>query len=246
MNLITLFTQGLTDLFFPKICQRCGERFEEGLSNILCGACFAAGSFYEDPVCDHCGVSLAPGAFEDAALLRCRDCGDENYYLDKVRALGPYEGAMRIAHHGFKFEGMESLKGPLAHKMVSTFPPAFWVGVEALVPVPLSAERERERGYNPAELLATEISQDVQIPLRLLLRKTKSTRPQMSLTREERLKNPKGTYQFQLQGSLPSKAVMVDDVFTTGATLEECARVLKKGGVHWVGAIVIGRTHRYL
>ncbi|HJT25652.1 MAG TPA: phosphoribosyltransferase family protein [bacterium] len=140
---------------------------------------------------------------------------------------------------------MEGLKGHLAQKLASTPIPAFWEGVETLAPVPLSAERERERGYNPAALLAQEISKTLNVPFGPLLRKTRSTPPQMSLTREERLRSPKGAYQFLPQSPLPSKVVLVDDVFTTGATLEECAKVLKKGGVHWVGAIVLGRTHRY-
>ncbi|SRR5579871_1039708 len=235
----------VSDLFFPKICQGCGERFETGLSNILCLSCLNSIAAYEDPVCSHCGMSLPPGAFEDAVLSRCRDCGDGNYHLDQVRAVGPYEGPLRIAHHGFKFEGMEALGGILADKMVFSSPPAFWEGVETLVPVPLSPERERERGYNPAALLAFEISRAKGIPWRLLLRKTKSTRPQMSLTREERLKNPKGVYCPEEGAKVPSKLVLVDDVFTTGATLEECAKSLKEAGGSWVGAVVLGRTPRY-
>ncbi len=162
--------------------------------------------------------------------------------MDKVRAVGPYEGALRIAHHGFKFEGMESLKSDLAGKMISCSTPAFWEGVESLVPVPLSAERERERGYNPAILLADEISKATDIPLRPILKKIKPNKPQMSLGREERLRNPKGAYQVRSEGPLPLRVVLVDDVFTTGATLEECAKVLKKAGVAWVGAAVFGRT----
>ncbi len=230
------------DLLFPKVCQRCGEGFQTGLSNILCGSCFDSIPAYKDPVCDHCGISLPARAFEDASRPRCRDCGEGDYFLDKVRALGPYEGALRIAHHGFKFEGMESLKSNLAEKMVFCSIPAFWEGVEALVPVPLSAERERERGYNPATLLTAEMAKVTGILPRPILKKTKSIQPQMSLSREERLKNPRGAYQVQPGELLPLKAVLVDDVFTTGATLEECARVLKKAGVAWVGAVVIGRT----
>lgn len=184
-------------------------------------------------------------AFEDAVQLRCRDCGQGDYYLDVVRAVGPYEGALRIAHHGFKFEGMESLRRELAGKMVSSSVPAFWEGVKALVPVPLSPERERERGYNPATLLAFEISKAIAIRVQPLLKKIRSTPPQMSLTREERLKNPKEAYRLEERALIPSKVILVDDVFTTGATLEECAKVLKKAGVGWVGAIVFGRTPRY-
>jgi ComF family protein len=150
-----------------------------------------------------------------------------------------------MAHHGFKFEGMERLACDLAKKMMDCTIPGFWEGVEAIVPVPLSAERQRERGYNPAELLACEISKASQIPLKNILGKVFSTQPQMSLKREERLKNPQGAYKVLEKTVVPSKLVLVDDVFTTGATLEECARVLKNSGISWVGAIVFGRTPRH-
>jgi competence protein ComFC len=114
-----------------------------------------------------------------------------------------------------------------------------------LVPVPLSPERERERGYNPAALLADEISIKTGIPVKPVIHKVRSTPPQMSLTREERFKNPKGAYETQ-GGSLAGKIILVDDVFTTGSTLEECARVLKKAGAAWVGAVVFGRTPRHI
>lgn len=244
-EVLSRFLGGISETLFPKICEGCGEGFEQGLSNILCLSCFNSITVYEDPVCDHCGVSLPPGAFENALQLRCRDCGDENYSLDNVRAVGPYEGALRIAHHGFKFEGMEALRLNLAGKMASCVIPSFWQGVEALAPVPLSPERERERGYNPAALLAVELSRATGIPFRKMLGKIKSTRPQMSLTREERLRNPKGAYRIKAGAVVPAKVILVDDVFTTGATLEECAKVLKKAGTPWVGAIVFGRTPRY-
>ena len=235
-------TGHLLDFLFPKLCEYCGEGFKDGLSNILCRACFDSILPYEDPVCDHCGISLPARAFEDTRPLRCRDCREEHYFLDRTRAVGPYTGPLRIAHHGFKFEGMEKLAGELSRKMLESAIPAFWEGVEALVPVPLSAERERERGYNPAGLLAAEISVKLGIPARPLLSKMHSTLPQMSLSREQRLKNPLGAYQLKSQVSFPLKVVLVDDVFTTVATLEECSKMLKEAGVSWVGAVVFGRT----
>lgn len=237
-------TMKLIDLLFPKICQNCGESFGEGLSNILCRPCLDFVSPYEDPVCDHCGISLPVRGFEDTIFFRCRYCREESYYLDKVRAVGPYEGPLRIAHHGFKFEGMQKLRFELAKKMAESAIPAFWEGVEALVPVPLSSERERERGYNPARLLADEISKTIHVPVHTMLKKVMTNKPQMSLTREERLRNPKGAYRITLSKFIPKKVILVDDVFTTGATLEECAKMLKNTGVIWVGAIVLGRTPR--
>jgi competence protein ComFC len=232
------------DFLFPKNCEHCGDSFQEGLSNVLCRGCFDYIIPYEDPICDHCGVSLPARSFEDALKTRCRDCGEGDYYLDRVRAYGAYGGPLRIAHHAFKFEGMEGLAGEIAAKMYSVAPDFFLQGVECMVPVPMSPERERERGYNPSLLLADELSRKTQIPLKLLLKKTRPTQPQMSLTREERLKNPRGVYQTSGGQQTPAKIILVDDVFTTGSTLEECAKVLKKAGAAWVAALVFGRTPR--
>jgi predicted amidophosphoribosyltransferase len=182
------------DLIFPKICSRCGDKFQQGLSNILCKSCFDSIPTYLDPVCSHCGVSLPPRAFENSGNLRCAECGEKDYHLDRTWSLGEYQGALRLAHHAFKFEGMEGLREILADKLAGSAPGDFWSGVEALVPVPLSPERERERGYNPAFLLAERLSTRIRIPVRPLLRKTRSTKPQTALSKEERLKNPTGAY----------------------------------------------------
>lgn len=235
----------LLDLFFPRFCGYCGSSFREGLSNVLCLSCFSSIIPYEDPTCGHCGMALPEASFGDSSDPRCRDCGEEGYYLDQVRAWAPYEGPLRVAHHAFKFEGMEGLARVLVDSLWKGMPEPFWGGIEALVPVPLSPERRRERGYNPSDLLAKAISRKSSIPVMDLLRKSRPTPPQMSLTREERLRNQEGAYRLKEREDLPKRVLLLDDVYTTGATLEECAKVLKDAGVEWVGAVVLGRTEHH-
>jgi competence protein ComFC len=232
----------LIDILFPKVCRYCGDPYREGLSNVLCGACFDSIQPYEGICCDHCGIALAEGAFADSVRPRCRDCGNRDYFLGATKAFGSYTGPLRLAHHAFKFEGMEALAEILAEKMTGESSGSFWNSVDALVPVPLSAERERERGYHPARLLAGAIAKRVQKPVKETLVKSISTPAQMSLSRQRRLTNPKGAYRYA--GSQPplSQVVLVDDVLTTGATLEECAKVLRQAGVSVVKAVVYGRT----
>jgi ComF family protein len=176
--------------------------------------------------------------------MRCKECEDRESPLDGLRAFSTYDGALRLAHHYFKFEGMPSLAPVLGARMAGSLMDG-WKGTGAvLVPVPLSSDRERERGYNPSRLLAQEVSRTTGIPVAELLVKVRSTKPQMKLDRKERLKSPRGAYALKEGLNPTGNIVLVDDVMTTGATLEECARVLKKGGAASVKAIVLGRTQK--
>jgi ComF family protein len=234
-----VFTFG-DSLLFPKICGRCGNPFVDGLSNILCRSCFDATPPYADPICRHCGIGLPPRAFEGSSKPHCSDCVGEDYYLDACRAYGPYEGSLRLAHHAFKFEGMEHLGAVLGSRMaplVSRFE-----GIEAVVPVPVRPERERERGYHPARVLAMELSRATGCPVEDYLRKVRPTKPQVDLDKAERLKNLWGAFIYVGPKKPIGRVLLVDDVYTTGGTLEECAETLKASGVVWVGAVVLGRT----
>jgi ComF family protein len=240
LNLLSRLWFAGDSLAFPKICGHCGEAFEEGLSNILCQKCFEAIPHYEDPVCRHCGIGLPPDAFEGALKPHCSDCGGEDYFLDACRAYGPYEGSLRLSHHAFKFEGMEHLGGVLGRRTASLA--SRFEGIEALVPVPVRPERERERGYHPARVLALEISKITGYPMGEYLQKVIPTKPQVDLDKKERLRNLWGAFEYVGPKKPNERVLLVDDVYTTGGTLEECAETLKMAGVVWVGAVVLGRT----
>jgi len=227
------------DLVFPKICRNCGDPFREGLSNILCGGCWDSILPYGGLLCSHCGASLPPSAFDGSKELRCMDCGFGKYELDEVRSFGAYVGPLRIVHHGFKFEGLEGLAVDLAKKMVITIAKS---EVDGLVPVPMNHTKERERGYHPVNALTEALGKEWGIPVQEILTKVKNTPPQMSLDQKKRMNSPKGAFAIQLGVMSSPRMLLVDDVFTTGSTLEECARVLKKAGSQWVGAVVWGRT----
>ena len=107
----------LIDVVFPKVCRHCGDSFQTGLSNILCLTCFDSIKPYEGIRCDHCGIALPEGAFAGAVRPRCGDCGSGDYFLGETRAFGSYAGPLRLAHHAFKFEGMEALAEILAERM---------------------------------------------------------------------------------------------------------------------------------
>lgn len=240
--MLSLIPRKIDRLLFPALCRHCGASFRDGLSNILCRSCLDSVVPDHDPRCRRCGLPFPPGAFEGSENLRCLDCGDLESPLDEVRSFSTYEGAIRLAHHFFKFEGMPGLAGDLAGRMARALPRDGSWGGSVLVPVPLSPERERERGYNPALLLAREVSRIAALPVLEALVKVRSTRPQMKLDRSERRTNPRGAYAIRDGEDVPDRIVLVDDVMTTGSTLEECARVLRNKGCVSVRALLLGRT----
>lgn len=226
------------DLFYPKNCRYCGESFREGVSNILCGRCWGSIRGYEGDLCPGCGVTV-PSADPDDRSPLCSECDGVERSRDRTWSLGPYEGPLRIVHHGFKFEGLQGLAGMMAARITARIPKPI---DGCLVPIPVFPAKGRERGYNPAFDLAMGISSIWRLPVRKLLKKTRNTPAQMSLSQKERAKNTQGAFATLLCEKVPSKVVLVDDVLTTGATLDECARVLKRAGVDRVDAIVWGRT----
>jgi ComF family protein len=149
---------------------------------------------------------------------------------------------VREAIHRLKYSNSQDLAAPLGEMMVSYWqdvhPPA-----DVIVPVPLHARRLRERGYNQAALLARELGKGVGLPvLEDVLVRVRNTSPQVDLNGEERKENVRGAFRCP-DDQLASKSVLlVDDVCTTGATLEACSLALKQRGVRAVWALTLART----
>jgi ComF family protein len=159
-----------------------------------------------------------------------------------VRAKYFFEGVVRQAIHLFKYRGARYLLATLSSLLLESVEPQF-LESDAVVPVPLHRDRLKERSYNQSQLLATEVSKTLGIILadNYLIR-TRSTEPQMQLPAERRTANVRGAFSC-VDRSLDGKNVLlVDDVFTTGATLNECAIALKKAGVAGVWAVCIARA----
>lgn len=160
--------------------------------------------------------------------------------IDRGRAAGHYQDALRDIIHAFKYEGRRSLAAPLAalmHRQAGDL----LDGVDWVIPVPLHWKRERDRGFNQAHDLARRL-----MPGRLLhaLRRVKHTTVQAELPAARRHKNVRDAFALsrgthQLKGSI---VLLVDDVSTTGATMDACARVLKDAGVKEVRAITAARV----
>jgi ComF family protein len=169
--------------------------------------------------------------------------------VHRARSFGRHEGPLRAAVNALKFGGRQRLARPLGQLLASlvtnpNYAGAWDVGPPAhIVPVPLHPARRTLRGFDQAELLAEEVSSASAVPLRKgFLLRVRDTPPQITLAAAVRVQNVRGA--FALRHPLPSKGqrvLLIDDVYTTGATLEECARVLHRGGAAEVCAITLTR-----
>jgi ComF family protein len=232
------------DLLFPAVCPVCEQALGRDRRDPLCGACWNALPRIAPPWCDRCGLpfpGLAPVG-DGGSAGQCQHCRTSEPAWDWARAAGVYDGALRDAIHAFKFGRTRTMARPLAHLVAEQLLPALPTGIDALVPVPLAHARQRERGFNQAELLAERLAQPIGAPVqRSWLYRTRTTAPQTDLTAAERRANVRGAFAAHRRVRA-GHAVVVDDVFTTGATVAECARALRAAGVSRVGVLAVARV----
>ena len=218
-------------------CACCRQTLEHPTRGAVCPECWASIPLPSDPLCETCGDALSswrPGAEGERQCSRCRrthrtiTCG---------RSIGPYEATLREIVHALKYESRRSVAGPLGALMMRAGAEVL-DGADFAVPVPLHLFRHYTRGFNQAAELAAHIG----LPVVHALRRRRATTTQTDLPEERRHANVKDA--FSLRGRIPpgSLVVVVDDVSTTGATVDACARVLLEGGAREVRALTAARA----
>lgn len=222
------YAEALADLFYPRRCVGCSARS----SDVLCRACFEALPEITPPLCGRCGL---PTAFE---VYGCDGCRNVEIAFDGARAPLRYEGAAKGAVHALKYDGyrpvVERLMAPLMAGCVAG------MRFDAVVAVPLHRSRLAKRGFNQAETIGRAVASRLGAPFSDRLRAVRGTRDQVELTAAGRRENVAGA--FEARGPVAGSVLLVDDVMTTGATLNECARVLKTSGASSVRALTLCRT----
>lgn len=228
----TLWTS-LLDLVFPPRCEVCRQLQE----SVICETCLEAFAPVPEPRCRQCGFPLDPLA---KTAGECAGCVDDPPPFDAARAAAVFDGSLRKAIHVMKYELTPSLARPLGEYCASHLTPLF--PLDCLTPVPLHPARERMRGFNQSLLLAEVIGQAWSIPVEPgVLARVQNTVPQVKLPLAQRRDNIRGA--FAIAGEVRDRAVcLVDDVYTTGATLRECSRVLKRAGASRVLVVTLART----
>ena len=181
-------------------------------------------------LCMKCGCPV-----ESEEQEYCPECKERDRVWDLGQSVFSYQGVAGKALRCIKREGTEEFVRYFAIQMKKSRE-AFIrrVAPDCIVPVPLHPSRQRSRGFNQAELLAVALGEQMELPVRLLLKKQKRTMDQKSLGRLERIKNVQDAFsidQEELGEGIPGSVLLVDDVFTTGSTLSACAAVLKAHGI---------------
>jgi len=206
----------------------------------VCARCWGAVRPLTPPLCDGCGDPL-PTWRETTSPppARCARCQDRRRPVDCARAVGEYDGVLGAVIHALKYEGRRSLARPLAALMRERGRDVL-VGVDAVVPVPLHPSRRRERGFNQAADLARHLG----APVRHALRRVRPTATQTTLPAAERHRNVRAAFAAtRAARALAGRTVvLIDDVCTTGATLDACAAALKAAGVSEVRALTAARV----
>ena len=205
----------------------------------MCGACWAAILPITPPVCERCGDPLPTWRDVSVALAACTRCRRGRRVVDRARTVGEYTGPLRSIVHALKYDGRRSLARPLAALMRARGA-AVLDGASCAVPVPLHPSRRRHRGFNQAADLARHLG----LPVVHALKRVRATATQADLPAARRHRNVRGAFEATRSSRRLAGAcvVLVDDVSTTGATLDACARELKRAGVAEVRALTAARV----
>lgn len=227
--------RGLLHLLLPACCLSCGEPLFLMGSLGLCAQCRGR----LKPLKRCCAVCSGPlDAFEPPSGYRCGFCREHPPAFDRLLALWTYRPPLDAVVQALKFRRLDYLGRHLAQALAEELP---LDGFDAVVPIPLHWYRRLTRGYNQAERIARPLAGSLGLPLLPALRRIRRTPPQTSLGKAERLANLRRAFRVRrpVQGL---RLLLVDDVATTGATLEAAASVLKRAGAEGVTAVVAART----
>ncbi len=232
----------LADGLYPRICpvKGCGA-VSDTPGRHLCWECRAKIELYSAGLCDKCGI-FVEGHIGHSFI--CDDCQQAPPHFDCARAAGHFKGALRDMIHAFKYNKALWLKHDLVDLLQGCLAAHFQVAViDVVIPVPLHPVRERTRTYNQAALLAEELSRriDRRYDAKTLLR-IRATETQTHFDAARRHRNILGAFAVKRAQWVCGRCVLlVDDVMTTGATLNECARMLKRAGAAKVWIVTVGR-----
>jgi len=248
---IRLLREASLELLFPATCSVCGVRlgWGEQTKGPVCTACWGQVRLIQPPICSICGQPLSDEVSRDSVeeiMIKCSSCKECSPVFSRARSIFYYEGPIRHLIHEFKYRGKVSVGKFLARSIVSLWD-SCQVGIpspDCIVPVPIGIKKLRQREFNQSLILARQIGKLLKVPVYpFALKRVKEVAPQMKLSREERMRNVQNAFQVRNERKVCGRRVLlVDDVFTTGATARECSLVLRQKGVREVSVLTLARS----
>ena len=232
----------LADVLFPPRCHSCRKVAEKLTNDLFCPACEEKIRYIHTPLCPACGVPYDNSEGSDHI---CGDCLTAPKPFAVARSVAVFDGILLEAIHAFKYRNKTGMGVGLGRMMTcDSYPGMDMQGYTIIMPVPLHIRRLRERGFNQSLLLAKVLSARYAIPLDFVtLRRERDTPPQTTMGRKERQANIKGAFAVADKERVREQHVLlIDDVYTTGSTLAECARVLLNSGAAQVGVLTLARA----
>ena len=234
------FYQEFFDFLFPERCVACNKYITN--TQRICTTCLLSIRYISPPVCLRCGI---PFNFDMGSDRLCGICLTSRVYFNKARAIGFYEGVLQEVVHRFKYNGKTLLAGILGALMLNHNLDSMDIKrYDFLVPVPLHRKRLKERGFNQALSLARYVGKRCGVPVDYLsLKRVRWEEPQINLNKNERTRNVKGAFSLNNKNRFQHRNILlIDDVYTSGATVNECAKVLTKGGAAGVDVLTVCRA----
>ena len=244
---LTAASDALVSVIFPADCRICGEVLTDSRRVPICPKCFASFERIPSTVCETCGCPLSGLPLKEGQPRLCPACQNKTYGFDCARSFAIYEGPLVRAILLLKFEQIEPLGAWFAERLSEVMSEEGGrFAADVVVPVPLHRQRERERGYNQAALISKPLAKRLRLPHKaLLLMRTKARPGKRILTLEERWESVRGAFATRPGSQVDNlRVLLVDDVLTTGATLDACARALREAGAKSVVGLTVARAAR--
>lgn len=223
--------QAAIELVYPRRCPICSDIVTEK-GQLACTSCMDKPVLVKEPRCKKCGKSI-----EQEEALLCYDCSQHHFHFNEGYGLWIYDSTMRKSISDFKYKGRKEYADFYVEEAVKQYGKRIQeINPDLLVPVPLHRQKERQRGFNQAQVVASLLGKKLHIPTANLLIRNRNTLPQKELSNIERIKNLSRAFEFsekgrkKYEGSI-EKVMLIDDIYTTGSTIEACTNILKAGQI---------------
>ena len=224
----------LFSIFFPRRCPICDGVLVFGKD--ICDKCEEELPYITEPSCKKCGKQLS-----DERREYCLDCERKPHYYKQGKAIFSYQKGMKLSMYRFKYS--KRLEYASFYARCSKERMQSWIvyhNIDVIVPIPMYKHKQRKRGYNQAEIFAKTLGEYLELPVATnLVRRIKNTVPQKELNDRQRKDNLKGAFQLQSNIVKYKKILLVDDIYTTGSTMDEVAKCFFEAGVEEVYFVTV-------